>query len=60
VNNLEATPPSIVNNVFTWIDSFDMLNMTEGDTIVKRDWQIIEKGVCHRIQMTILLLMANR
>jgi len=34
-----------------------MLNMTEGDTIVKRDWQIIEKGVCHRIQMTILLLI---
>jgi hypothetical protein len=37
-----------------------MLKMTEGDTIVKRDWQIIEKGVCHRIQMTILLLMANK
>ena len=53
-------PPSIVNNVLTWIDSFDMLNMTEGDTIIKRDWQIIEKGVCHRIQMTILLLMANK
>ena len=38
VSNLETTPPSIVNNVFTWIDSFDMLNMAEGDTIVKRDW----------------------
>ena len=49
MNNLETTPPS--NNVFTWIDSFNMLKMTEGDTIVKRDWQIIEKGVCHRIQM---------
>ena len=58
--DLETTPPSIVNNVFTWIDSFDMLNMTEGDTIVKRDWWIIEKGVCHRIQITIVLLMANK
>jgi hypothetical protein len=40
-SNLETTPPSIVNNVFTWIDSFDIVNMTEDDTIVKRDWQAI-------------------